>query len=205
MPRPARQPQARRRRSTESAPEDKRDAILAAALALFAEFGFHGTAVPQLAEAAHVGAGTIYRYFESKEALVNALYQREKRRMLDAVLTDFPFGRPSREQFRTFFERMAEFAKADPVSATFMQLHHHAPYLDAASRALEAHGNEVMESAVRAAIDQKVMKDLEPSLISAIVLGIFGGLLRAWSERRIALDAQTIALAEQCCWEAIRR
>jgi TetR/AcrR family transcriptional regulator, repressor of fatR-cypB operon len=51
----------------------KREAILNAALQLFTEFGFHGTAMPQVAERAGVGAGTIYRYFTSKEALVNTL------------------------------------------------------------------------------------------------------------------------------------
>ena len=48
---------------------DKREAILQAALELFAERGFHGTSVPSVAERAGVGAGTIYRHFESKEAL----------------------------------------------------------------------------------------------------------------------------------------
>jgi AcrR family transcriptional regulator len=43
--------------------DDKREAILGAALELFAERGFHGTAVPQIADKAGVGAGTIYRYF----------------------------------------------------------------------------------------------------------------------------------------------
>jgi len=44
---------------------DKRETILAAALELFVERGFYGTAVPEIAERAGVGAGTIYRYFES--------------------------------------------------------------------------------------------------------------------------------------------
>ena len=45
---------------------DKREAILEAALELFAERGFHGTAVPLIAAKAHVGAGTIYRHFKDK-------------------------------------------------------------------------------------------------------------------------------------------
>src|SRR5689334_15289154 len=59
---------------------DKREAILAAALELFVERGFYGTAVPEIAERAGVGAGTIYRYFESKETLVNELYREQKMR-----------------------------------------------------------------------------------------------------------------------------
>ena len=47
---------------------DKREAVLGAALELFVERGFHGTTVPEIAERAGVGAGTIYRHFASKEA-----------------------------------------------------------------------------------------------------------------------------------------
>ena len=43
---------------------------------LFTERGFHGTAMPLVAERAGVAAGTIYRYFDSKEALVDAVFQK---------------------------------------------------------------------------------------------------------------------------------
>jgi len=71
---------------------DKREAIMGAALDLFVERGFHGTAVPEIAQAAGVGAGTIYRYFEHKEALVNALYRPEKQ----AFAARGPDGRRNR-------------------------------------------------------------------------------------------------------------
>ena len=58
------------------AAKEKHQKILSAALELFANRGFHGTAVPDVAKLAGVGAGTIYRYFENKEALVNAVYHR---------------------------------------------------------------------------------------------------------------------------------
>jgi AcrR family transcriptional regulator len=188
-----------------NADSGKREAILESALVLFGERGFHGTAVPLVADHAKVGAGTIYRYFESKEQLVNALYQREKRTMLDALLKDFPFDRPAREQFRTFFHRMATYAKANPRAVRFLELHHHAPYLDEESRHLEEHGNRLFETTVRQAIEQEAMKDLAPRLLVAVILGVFLGLLRSWTEGRLELDETTIATAEQCCWEAIRR
>ena len=53
----------------------KHEAILDAALALFVERGYHGTAVPAIAERAGVAAGTIYHHFESKEQLVNAVFE----------------------------------------------------------------------------------------------------------------------------------
>ena len=80
---------------------DKGEAILAAALDLFVERGFHGTSVPSVAERAGVAAGTIYHYFASKEALVNALFKRWKGEISTRVISEFPFERPVREQFRT--------------------------------------------------------------------------------------------------------
>jgi AcrR family transcriptional regulator len=184
---------------------EKRETILSAALELFAERGFHGTAVPLVADKAGVGAGTIYRYFESKEALVNALYQREKRLMLDALLAEFPFDRPHREQFRVFFMRMAAYAKRSPLSVRFMELHHHQPYLDASSRHLEEHANTMIESAIRAAIQAEALKDLPPAVLIAVVWGVFLGVLKGWTEGRLTLDDETLAQTEQCLWEALRR
>lgn len=184
---------------------EKREAILAAALELFAERGFHGTAVPLVAEKAKVGAGTIYRYFESKESLVNALYQKEKREMLDGLLAEFPFDKPHREQFRVFFLRMAAYAKKKPTSVRFMELHHHQPYLDDASRHLEEHGNTLVESAILAGIRAEALKDLPPAILVSVVWGVFLGVLKGWTEERLTLDDATLAKIEQCLWEAIRR
>ena len=79
-----------------------REQILAAALDLLAERGFYGTTMPALAARASVGAGTPYRHFGSKEEIVNAVYRRCKEGLMAALLEDFPFDAPAREQFRTF-------------------------------------------------------------------------------------------------------
>src|SRR5688572_26800642 len=107
----------------------KRDAILTAALELFATRGFHGTAVPLVAEKAGVGAGTIYRYFESKEALVNELFRREKMALGSAILKGFPWDKPARQQFAHFWKQMARYAAGHQLSMRFLELHHHASYL----------------------------------------------------------------------------
>src|ERR1700734_592344 len=104
---------------------DKGEAILAAALDLFVERGFHGTSVPSVADKAGVAAGTIYHYFASKEALVNALYKSWKAQIAARIMTNFPLETPVREQFRTIWERMADFAIAHPKELAFLELHHH--------------------------------------------------------------------------------
>src|SRR5690349_7018972 len=116
---------------------EKRAAILEAALELFAEYGFHGTAVPQVAEKARVGAGTVYRYFASKEALVNELYQEWKMRLGLALVEDFPVEKPIRAQFHEIWARLQRFATRHPKALDFLELHHHGSYLDEESLAVE--------------------------------------------------------------------
>ena len=53
---------------------DKYKAILDSTLFLVSTYGFHGTSMAMIAEDAGIGAGTIYRYFKSKDDLIFTLH-----------------------------------------------------------------------------------------------------------------------------------
>jgi AcrR family transcriptional regulator len=53
--------------------KDARSKILEAALNEFSDKGFHATTIDSIAERAGIAKGTVYRYFNTKEALFNAL------------------------------------------------------------------------------------------------------------------------------------
>lgn len=55
--------------------EDRRREILRASLDLFAESGFHGTSVRQIARAVGVNEATLYHYFPSKDAILAAVFE----------------------------------------------------------------------------------------------------------------------------------
>jgi AcrR family transcriptional regulator len=184
---------------------DKAEAILEAALELFVERGFHGTAVPLVAERAGVSAGTIYHYFESKEALVNALFRKWKAAIAQRVFDGFPADKPPRQQFQTVWYKLAEFALSHRREFAFLELHYHSDYLDGQSQALEAELDEFAGVMIRKAQAEQALKDLDPELLMAISNGAFIGVFRAGIERRIELTMDAFRAAEQCCWEAIRR
>lgn len=183
---------------------DKREAILAAALALFVERGFHGTAVPEIAERAGVGAGTIYRHFESKEAVVNELYRRHKQLLATRVLSDFPGECVAREQFRALWHRMARYVADEPLGFAFLELHNHRSYLDAESRAIEARIRDFGVAFLQAAQRRGEVRATEPLVLIGIVMGAFIGLVRFAAECQLTLDDDAWRAAEQCVWEAIR-
>jgi len=175
---------------------DKREAIMAAALELFVERGFYGTAVPEIADRADVGAGTIYRYFESKEALVNELYREQKLLFGKVALDDFPSTAPTREQFRVLWTRMARFAVDHPSSFVFLELHHHARYLDARSREIEHRMTAMFREVVVAAQARGELKPGDPRVLMGLVMGGFIGVIRGCVEDDRPLDETDWKLAE---------
>jgi AcrR family transcriptional regulator len=183
---------------------DKREAITSAALELFVERGFYGTAVPEIADRAGVGAGTIYRYFESKEALVNAIYREQKLLFGQLALEAFPSTAPMREQFRLLWMRMAKFAIERPSSFMFLELHHHAPYLDDESRAVEQRMTALFRQVVTRSQERGELKAGDPRVLMGLVMGGFIGVIRGCVDVSRPLGDADWKLAEQCMWEAIR-
>ena len=88
-------------RAAPAARADKRDAILRAAIDVFASHGFFNAQVADVARAAGVAAGTVYLYFEGKDDLLVSIFERTMR---DAIAEGraavAPVGDPV-EQLRT--------------------------------------------------------------------------------------------------------
>jgi AcrR family transcriptional regulator len=183
---------------------DKRGRILDAALSLFAERGFHGTPVPMIAERAGVGAGTIYRYFASKEALVNVLYQHWKLAFSDAVSAEFPIEKTTRAQWSHVFRKAVEFAQKNPQAFDFLELHHHAPYLDEESRSLETRVLTLAQSILGASRIMKATRDEDPALLMSLVWGGLIQLVRFSRQGMVELSPQTLERFESLTWEALR-
>src|SRR5580693_2415356 len=72
-------PAASRRVRPEPPPGPKRDAILRAAIDVFADRGFFNAQVADVARAAGVAAGTVYLYFRGKDDLLVSIFERSMR------------------------------------------------------------------------------------------------------------------------------
>jgi AcrR family transcriptional regulator len=191
--------------TTVSTTSEKREQILAAAVELFAERGFHGTTVPDIATRAKVGAGTIYRYFPSKEALVNTLYQMHKQRLAGAIMAGLDLDKPLRQVFREFWRRICMFSRENPQAIQFLELQHHAPYLDETSRQVNDQLMMLARTFLERGVAEQIIRDVEPSLLVSLVWGAFRGIFQGGCDGTLTLDDATIATSELCVWEAIRR
>jgi AcrR family transcriptional regulator len=190
--------------ATSLGPPDKREAILAAALELFAERTFDGTPVPLIAECAGVAAGTIYRHFESKEALVNALYRQCKGDLRDVLAETIASGHTHEERFRLVWRGQWRFAAEHPNALAFLETQHHESYLDAESRALAAEIDAVATAYVRAAQADGAMRAGAPEMLIALAFGAFVGIVKQAGSGGLAFDEAKVRASADVMWSALR-
>ncbi len=77
----------------------KRDAILDAMLDIVVERGFHDAPMSLVAQRSGASAGVIYHYFPSKEAIIQALYERISALKRASLLEGFSLEQNPRDTF----------------------------------------------------------------------------------------------------------
>lgn len=186
--------------------DDKRRRILDAALKTFAARGYHGTSVPEVADAAGVGVGTLYRYFADKNALVNELYRDAKQRLKAALLDQLPapdvYQLDNAERwFSELWRRLATFARAEPDAFRFLEMQDHVEYLDAESRALELTVLAPLWLAGKRLRDRTGGPPVDVAI--ALLWGAFVGLVKASRLGYLPLDDRKLEQAGTAAWRML--
>jgi len=185
-------------------PADKRAAIVEAALALFAERGFHGTRVPEIAARADVAAGTIYRYFDTKEALVNAVFRERKQALTDAADQCFDPALGFKAQAEAAWRGLVAIATADPTAFRFLELHDHAAYLDAGSLTVAQNSAAgALAFLADAAAHGTVRTDLPPPALLGLFWGALVGFVQAAQAGSFELTPAMTEAAGQAAWRLV--
>lgn len=183
--------------------DDKRRRILDAALAVFADRGYHGTAVPEVAAAAKVGTGTLYRYFATKETLVNEVYRDAKARLRTALIEGLDLQSPGERWFLDVWARLIGFARAEPEAFQFLEMQDHVPYLDRKSREVEVSLLAPLSLAGTSLLSGRGSGALPVDVLMALVWGAFVGLIKADRLGYLRLDDATLMRAGEVCWRVI--
>ena len=79
---------------------DKREAILRAAITVFAHNGYFNSKVADIAREAGVADGTVYLYFKSKEDILHSIFDRSVEEALDAARNEVQQVSDPREKLR---------------------------------------------------------------------------------------------------------
>lgn len=162
--------------------EDKRNAILDAAIVEFAVRGAWSTPTSAVSRAAGVAEGTLFTYFASKEVLVNELYRQLKTELADVMLADWPEEADPKAKYRHIWDRYVYWGVDNPERFKVMSQLKVSDQVSEESRAAGMAPFLRLEVLARDCIKRKLIRD-QP-------LPFHGAMLGAMAEATMAFVAQ---------------
>jgi AcrR family transcriptional regulator len=150
------------------------DRIVERAAELFAQKGFAGTSIREIAEAAGVTKPTLYYHFGSKKGLVRHIIVDVMGDFARILTDDVGSPRTLREILLTLAQAHLDFARARPATvALICRLNHQPPGEEWAPdlRRLEEEGLLVMRAHFAAAAERGDIARRDPELLALSFLG----------------------------------
>ena len=187
---------------------DKRSDILQAALELIAERGFHGAPMAEISQRAGVAAGTIYRYFEHKEALITELHRELEEEINVTLRRDYPSDRPVRERFIYLVRCLMNHFIGHPLQFRYMEQYFNSPYGIALhrDRLLGKSGNSgILMELFDQGGETQMIKALPKAVLFSLAFGPLISLMRDHAMGFVVLDPPLIDKITEACWDAIKR
>jgi AcrR family transcriptional regulator len=187
---------------------DKRSDIMQAALDLIAEQGFHRTPMAEIAEKAGVAAGTIYRYFESKDLLINELHRELEGKIMTTFQEGYPSGRPLRERFLYLLRELIRYFITNPFHFRYMEQYYHSPYgitLHRDKLLGKSDNHDILMDIFEQGIEQQLLKEFPKAVLFSLAFGPLISLMRDHIVGFIVLDDPLIEQFTEACWDAIKR
>jgi AcrR family transcriptional regulator len=186
---------------------DKRYAIMKATLDLVAEQGFHGAPMALVAERAEVAAGTIYRYFDNKDALIKETYLYLVERFFSEIMENYPEGESVRNRFVHIGKVLVRYYTVNaPLEFRFIEQFHNSPY-GVAHRREKFFGKkekDVITELFNEAMAAGIVKEFPLPILFALSFGPLLDICRDHILNFIQLDEPLIVRCVEACWDALK-
>jgi AcrR family transcriptional regulator len=155
-----------------------------------------------------VAAGTIYRYFESKEVLICELHWELEEKIRATLREGNPIERPLRERFLFLIRELLRYFITNPLHFRYMEQYFNSPYGISMHRdkLLGKSGNhDILMDIFELGIQQQVLKELPKAVLFSLAFGPLISLMRDHILGFVILDDSLIEQITKACWDAIKR
>lgn len=183
--------------------EDKRSALLQAALELFAEQGFNSSPTSKIAKRAGVASGTLFFHFNSKEELIHELFKEVQIKIGQQVLEPFPEDMAMRERLLRTLANLLRYFLDNPDEFKFVEQYHFSPFSDRESSSID--DKNPIQELLLFAREQQIIKDAPLLVLEAIALGPITSLAKEHANCGTPIDKEICRLAIEACWDGIKR
>ena len=199
------EPQAASARSPRLPRDERRAQLLSAALEVFASNGYHGAAMDEIAEAAHVSKPVLYQHFPSKRDLYLALLDSHLASLAELMKKALASTTDNRERVRAVIRAYYEFIAADDQAHRLVFQSDLLNDSDVAAR-LETFNSGFSEAIAEVIASDTKLPMVEAQLLGRALAGMAQVSARHWLETSTSLEIDVAAdLVSRLAWRGISR
>jgi AcrR family transcriptional regulator len=201
-------PKAKRRRLS---PEKRREMILAAAMEQFAERGYEGASMTEIASAAEITPAVIYDHFPSKAALQVELLERQSEELFAFIAAALSAAAPGPEpRLRAGVDAFFRFVEVHPYAWRMMFRDPPSdPGVAAAYRRLSDVATATITSFIRSEVvlplDKEGGAGESPEVFAELLRSAQVGLATWWYEHREVPREKVVERLLDFCWTGLER
>ena len=163
--------------------EQRRSAILASAVRVFAENGFAASRIRDIAAGAGVAEGTIYLYFEGKDDLLLTAFRDRVSEFVASVADAMASDAPFQERLGRFIRAQFESIEAEPALATVLLLESRqsSKFYGGAVRAVLKEYAQAIDTLLESGVERgEVRPDAEVPLLRRMLIGALEEIELEW-------------------------
>jgi AcrR family transcriptional regulator len=174
--------------------------ILNATLELVAAHGLLKTSMSNISKRAQSSPGIVYHYFESKDAIMQTLYDAIFKEMMAYILDNDILQRPILERYKGLWLRKYQFHFNNPDKTVFIEQFKNSSYYTEAQNQLTASRMSDLLWMGQADIDRGLIIDLPLEDIYTMTFTVALNLAKSHRQAGVTLDEATLdTLAERVC------
>jgi len=183
--------------------EEKKRAILSAALRLITNNGFEATPMSAIAHEAGVAAGTIYIYFPGKQQLIKHLYLVNKKSLADFVTKDMDITLPVKETIKQVWRNHVKYALAHRLEFRFLEQFVNSPHIDRLTKKQGLRTVAPVMNQFERAKRERFVRDLPIEMIYVHLFAPIDALIKMHRNDKLKFTDKMLELVFETSWRAI--
>ena len=183
---------------------NKIDQIFKATLKLVKANGLSGTTMQAVAKEAKIATGTLYIYFNNKEALVSSLFHQCIKNSAGVFFKNYDAKAPFKVGFHTIWSNIMQHRLSRFEETLFLEQCFHSPFIDEHTKVTAKKIFEPLRDLLERGKKEHCIKNIDTFWLTAFMVGYINEIAKRATYFNKKINEEILEINFQLCWDGIK-
>jgi len=184
--------------------ENKIKQIYKATLKLVKQNGLAGITMQAVAKEADIATGTLYIYFNNKEALVVSLFNECIKSSAGVTFSNYDLNAPFKVGFHTIWSNILQHRLLHFDESIFLEQCFHSPFIYETTKKSAKKMFDPLRELLEQGKKERLIKNIDTFWLIAFMIGYISEITKRLTYFNKKLTPEILELNFQLCWDGIK-